>query len=224
VDARRVRAFLRRHGLTLTLLVLFVGSAIGQALTGWIDDAKTTLAEGEDARTLASYLRSGHFLEALAENWESEFLQMALFVILTALLYEKGSPESNDPDDPPPKEDFARARSDPRAPWPVRRGGVALTLYRNSLGLTLLLLFAVAFVLHVRFGMAAWNDERVAQHQQPVGAVAYLHSSRFWFESFQNWQSEFLSVAAMVWLAVYLRQDGSAQSKPVAAPHDEHGD
>jgi len=51
----------------------------------------------------------------------------------------------------------------------------------------------------------------------------YATSSRFWFESLQNWQSEFLSVGVMVWLAVYLRQRGSPESKPVHAPHAETG-
>ena len=49
-----------------------------------------------------------------------------------------------------------------------------------------------------------------------------MGTSRFWFESFQNWQSEFLSLAAMVYLAVYLREKGSAESKPVAAAHEAH--
>jgi hypothetical protein len=217
-----VARFLRRHGLSLTLLAMFLASATGQAIAGWIDHSRSELAQGEDARTFASYLRSGHFLEALAENWESEFLQMAVFVILSAILYEKGSAASNDPDEPDEREDLARAARDPRAPWPVRRGGAALTLYRHSLGLALLSLFAMAFALHVRFGLLAYNDERATAHEPLVGPLAYLCSARFWYQSFQNWQSEFLSVAAMVWLSVYLREAGSAQSKPVGAAHHDH--
>jgi len=53
--------------------------------------------------------------------------------------------------------------------------------------------------------------------------MEYLGTAQFWFESMQNWQSEFLAVAAIVWASVYLRQRGSPESKPVAAPHHETG-
>jgi hypothetical protein len=52
----------------------------------------------------------------------------------------------------------------------------------------------------------------------------YLSNSRLWFESFQNWQSEFLSVFAIIFLSIYLREFGSPQSKPVDAPHAETGE
>ena len=51
----------------------------------------------------------------------------------------------------------------------------------------------------------------------------YIRSSQFWFESFQNWQSEFLAIAAMVVLSIHLRQRGSPESKPVDAPHSQTG-
>lgn len=159
-----------------------------------------------------------------SRNWESEFLQMAVFVLLTTFLIQKGSPESRRPHvrelvDADPRN-FADA---PDAPWPVRHGGWVLRVYENSLGLAFVALFLIAWVGHVLGGFAVFTADQTA-HGRPHPALAdYVTSSRFWFESFQNWQSEFLAVASMVWLAVYLRQRRSPQSKPVHAPHGETG-
>lgn len=176
--------------------------------------------------TLGHYLSSGGFVESVLENWESEFLQMALYVVLTVWLRQKGSAESK------PLEGHQPVDADPRAadrrrrvPWPVRRGGWVLRLYENSLGLALFLLFAASFAGHAIGGARAELEERGQAGAFDWGAAtAYLGSARFWFESFQNWQSEFLSVAALVLLSVYLRQRGSPESKPVATPHDETGE
>jgi hypothetical protein len=54
-------------------------------------------------------------------------------------------------------------------------------------------------------------------------ALEYGLDARFWFESFQNWQSEFLSTAVIVVLSIVLRQQASPESKPVNAPHSETG-
>ena len=173
---------------------------------------------------MRGYLATGHPWEAVFENWESEFLQMAVFVLLTTFLIQKGSPESRRPRvrelvDTDPR-DFA---DDPDAPWPVRRGGWILRLYEHSLGLAFILLFLISWIGHALGGFAEYTEDQVAHQQPPPGLTDYLTSARFWFESFQNWQSEFLAIASMVWLAVYLRQRWSPESKPVHAPHSETG-
>ena len=173
---------------------------------------------------MADYLSTGHPWEALFENWESEFLQMAAFILLTTFLIQKGSPESRRPGvkelvDADPR-DFADA---PDAPWPVRRGGWILRLYEHSLGLAFVLLFLITWVGHALGGFAEYAADHVAHHQPRPALTDYLTSARFWFESFQNWQSEFLAIASMVWLAVYLRQRWSPESKPVHASHAESG-
>jgi hypothetical protein len=220
----RVARWLRDRSLTLVMLGLFGICLAGQILTGWYELNEQRTEHAAQALTLATYLTSGHPWEALFENWESEFLQMAAFVTLTTFLYQKGSPESRRPGvvelvDADPRE-FADLED---APWPVKRGGWILRLYEHSLGLALFLLFIASWIGHA---LGGWVDTR--EEQRLHGAllpdlVDYVTSSRFWFESFQNWQSEFLSVAAMVWLAVYLRQRGSPESKPVHAPHSETG-
>ena len=219
-----IPSWVRDRGLTLVLLLMFAVSALGQVATGFAEYNDEHRAHGQPPVTLQTYLGTGHPWEALFENWESEFLQMAVFVLLTTALVQKGSPESRRPGVREPVDidprDFA---NHPDAPWPVRRGGWVLRVYEHSLGLAFVLLFMVSWLGHALGGYAEFADD-AALHGQPHPALGdYVSSSRFWFESFQNWQSEFLAIASMVWLAVYLRQRWSPESKPVHAPHGETG-
>jgi hypothetical protein len=194
-------------------------------MTGWRDHNKENAEHGQERIALSRYLASGHFWQATAENWESEFLQMAMFVLLTVCLRQKGSPESKSLEGEEAVDaDPRQGRDNPRAPWPVRRGGVVLWIYAHSLSIAFALLFLMSFALHAWGGARNYSEEQLAHGEVGSSALQYMATSRFWFESFQNWQSEFLSLAAMVYLAVYLRERGSAESKPVATPHDEQGD
>ena len=108
-------------------------------------------------------------------------------------------------------------------PWPVRKGGIWLTLYGHSLAIAFMLLFVLSFLLHLD---GSWRHDVVQRQLEgdpPIGILDYLTGSQFWFESFQNWQSEFLAVAALVILTIWLRQKDSPQSKPVEAPHSQTG-
>jgi hypothetical protein len=216
--------FFRNNALSLVLAGLFVLTTAGQVWTG--------LAAYNDDRalldappvSLPTYLRSGHFIEALFENWESEFLQMGAFVLLSVKLRQKGSAESNPMDEPAESdEDPSAHRGDPNAPWPVRHGGMILTLYENSLAVAFFGLFAFAFAMHAVGGFLQDNEERLLHGKPPLSLLEFVASSQFWFESFQNWQSEFLAVLAIVVFTIFLRQRGSPQSKAVAAPHSETG-
>ncbi|MNL37813.1 hypothetical protein D3C87_1599820 [compost metagenome] len=148
---------------------------------------------------------------------------MALFVVFTIFLMQKGSSESKDLDK---DEEVDREPSPTRkdAPWPVKKGGLILSLYKHSLTIALFLLFVISFILHF-YGSLKDENEQLTLKGLPLESVSdYIGDSRFWFESFQNWQSEFLSVFAIVMLSIYLRQIGSPQSKPVDAPHMETGE
>jgi hypothetical protein len=158
------------------------------------------------------------------ENWESEFLQMGAFIVLTVLLVQRGSAESKQEDADPRDEDPAQHRDDPDAPWPVRRGGLWLRLYENSLFVAFVVLFLGSIVGHAVAGAREFSEEQEAHWQGAVSALHYVTTSQFWFESFQNWQSEFLAVGSIVVLTIFLRQKGSAESKPVHAPNRETGD
>jgi hypothetical protein len=190
------------------------------------------MAYNEDRRehghaevTFVEYLTTAHFVEATMENWESEFLQMFLFITLTAFLYQKGSAESKKLDETESVDrDPRNSKSKKNVPWPVKKGGVVLKIYENSLSLVFLILFLACFFLHAAGGARHYNEEqRDHGKTEQMTTLQYIGTSRFWFESFQNWQSEFLAVGMMVLLSVWLRQRGSPQSKPVDAPHEQTG-
>ena len=217
--------FLRNNGLSIVLLLATFLTLLGMLLSGWHVGQEEALQHGDVPLPLWEYATSGDFLSALFENWESEFLQMAMYVCLTAFLYQKGSAESKDPETAHDEvdEDPAPHGNDPEAPWPVRQGPVIRGLYSYSLGIVLALLFAASFVLHL-VNSAAVASEEAVRHNQPVTTVAeHLVSAQFWFESFQNWQSEFLSTLVLVVLSIFLRFRGSPESKPVAASYAKTG-
>lgn len=220
-----MRRWLRDQGLTLTMLGVFAVLLVAQSLTGLGQYNEDQRDHGEPTVSYRSYLATGHFVEATFENWESEFLQMGMYVVLTAYLFQRGSAESKDPDggnpvDADPRD--ARERAD--APWPVRRGGLALALYNHSLSGALLGLFAISFVLHAWGGAREYSAERLSHGGASISTLGFLGTSAFWFQSFQNWQSEFLAVAALAGLSVFLREKGSPESKPVAARRRKTGD
>ena len=219
------RRFLFENGLVLAATALFLISLVGQILTGHAVYNQEQQEHASATIGLLEYLRTGQFIEATAENWESEFLQMAVFVVLTIFLYQRGSSESKTIEEPDPVDQRPEeSRDDPDAPGPVRRGGAALWLYKHSLSISLFTLFLISFVLHAVGGTENYNEEQ-QQHGQPlVSVLEYLGTSQFWFESFQNWQSEFMSVGVLVLFSIWLREQGSAQSKPVAAAHSDTGE
>jgi hypothetical protein len=214
----------RNNGLSIVLFSLFAMTMVGQAVTGWFEYNEDQTVHGGTPTQFVSYLSSGHFWEATGENWESEFLQMALFVLLTTCLYQKGSAESKRIGVVEEVELDPRRFKDKRdAPGPVKRGGWVLRLYENSLGLAFSLLFLLSFVIHAIGGLQEFNAEQREHGRAAVALTAYVGSARFWFESFQNWQSEFLSLGSMVAATIFLRQRGSAESKPVFAAHSDTG-
>jgi hypothetical protein len=179
---------------------------------------------GPPQLSFSAYVRSGHALEAVFENGESEFLQMGLFVLLTMKLVQRGSSESKSPDEPHESdEDPRKHATDPGVPWAVRRGGVVLKIYEHSLSIALLSLFAVSFLLHAITGRTKANEEALLRGEPTKTLLEFVTSAQFWYESLQNWQSEFLSVFMIIVLAIFLRERGSPQSKPVATPHLETG-
>jgi membrane protein implicated in regulation of membrane protease activity len=219
-----MKRFFRNNGLSLVLLGAFLVLLVGQVISGFHEYNSERREHHQTAIALSAYLGSGHFWEALFENWESEFLQMASYVFLTAFLIQKGSAESKDPDrSEPAKDDPTRHRDNPYAPGPVRRGGWRLKLYEHSLSLALALLFLISFVGHIFAGSRLHNESRLEHGEMAVSWKDYLGSAEFWFQSFQNWQSEFLAVLAIVVLSIWLREKGSPESKSVTSPHARTG-
>ncbi|MES2980897.1 MAG: DUF6766 family protein [Verrucomicrobiota bacterium] len=202
--------FFRNNGLSLVLTSLFFIFWSSQALSGWYvhnDELRTT---ARPELMFSEYLHSGHFWQATGENWESEFLQMGCYVVLTIFLYQKGSAESKDPDD---VQNEKADTNDQSVSW----------LYRNSLSLAFLVLFLLSFAIHASGGLSEENNKRLGQGRPPETMGDFLTSSQFWFESFQNWQSEFLAVLSIVTLTIFLRQKGSPESKSVCEPNSKTG-
>lgn len=213
------KGFLYRNSLSIVLIVFMLSCLTAQFFTGWKTDNKELAENGSPALSLGQYIHSGHFIQATFENWESEFLQMMLYVVLTVSLRQKGSSESKSLD----KEEDVDKEPVPHAdaPWAVKKGGIWLKVYKHSLSLAFAILFIVSFLLHFYGSLKDYNEEQISKEKPTISASQYITDSRFWFESFQNWQSEFLAVASLVILSIWLREKGSPESKPVDMPHDE---
>ena len=215
----------KNNSLSFVLVFLFLLCLAGHSISGWKAHNEEERQHGRAELTYSQFLTSSEFAETVFENWESEFFQMGFYVILTVFLYQKGSSESKPPDGPnESEEDPEDHRKDPRAPSPVRKGGVALLLYKNSLSLAFVVLFLISFAGHAASGARKHNEEQ-AEHgsSEQLTGLEYMGRAQFWYESFQNWQSEFLAVLSIVVLSIWLRQWGSPESKPVHAPHDDTG-
>ncbi len=218
-----MKKFLRNNGLSLVFLLIFIFTLAGQVATGLRQYNQERQENGGHPVSLSEYFSSGHFFESTFENWESEFLQMGLFVVVSIFLYQKGSSESKDPDK---EEDVDREPNPSRknAPWPVKKGGLILHIYKYSLSIAFFSLFVFSFLLHWYGSVKDYNESQMLKGLQTETAWQYLGNSRLWFESFQNWQSEFLSILSIVIFSIFLRQKGSPQSKPIDAPNSETGD
>jgi hypothetical protein len=216
------RSFWVKNGLGITLFSLFLAFELGLSVVGCVQHNQELHDHGLPAIGYWSYVTGNDFLETTMENWESEFLQMYAYVLLTAFLYQQGSSESKRiGEDEEVDEDPRLAPISADTPWPVKRGGFVLKLYENSLSLALLALFILSFFLHAVGGAGAYNDQQRLHGGELVSTMEYIATAQFWFESLQNWQSEFFSIGMMVVLSIVLRQRGSPESKPVAMSHNE---
>lgn len=220
---RTRRRWVRDNGLLLACLGLFAVFFAGMVVSGTAAHNAEQRDHGSaDTVSVIGYLRTGDFVEATFENWESEFLQMGMYIVLTAFLFQRGSSESKPIDaDAPQDRDPHTVPITPKTPWPVRHGGAALTVYEYSLAIAFFVLFFASWALHAVGGVAAYNDQGREHGEAAISVWRYVTTSQFWFESMQNWQSEFVAVAAIVGLSIFLRQRGSPESKPVADPHHE---
>lgn len=211
-----VRRFFRDNGLTIALGSMFLFSVLGMMWSGHAAHNEKLQDHGSARIGLLAYPVSGDFLSALFENWESEFLQMSAYVILTAMLFQRGSAESRDPDEPDRPGDELPLATRIRRP-------ILSWLYSYSLGTALALLFVVSFALHWWASLTAANEEALRHGSEIQTLGSYLLNAQLWFESFQNWQSEFMSTAVLIVLSIFLRHKGSPESKPAGAANSETG-
>jgi hypothetical protein len=222
-----MRKALRNNGLSLFFGLIFLLALLGQALTGHALFNEEQLAAGLEEISLGQYLLSSSFAVDVSENWQSEYLQFLLYILATVWLVQKGSPESKELDKTGPESDkdqLVGEHSNESSPAWARASGWRRTVFSNSLGATMGLIFIFSWLVQSIAGNSAYNEEQLANFQQPVQWTEYVVSPEFWNRTLQNWQSEFLAVGSMVVLSIYLRQRGSPESKPVGAAHDDTGE
>jgi len=207
---RRLIQATRDSSLTIVLFALFVICICAQSFAGWRVQNETLAAHGQASAGYWHYLSTGTFLEGLASNWQAAVLQLASLIVFSSFLYQRGAPHSRDP---------RKAKRESRR----RTGAHATWVYRNSLFLAFLLLFLLAFVLHIGVGASAYNEDRSLAGQPPISIAGFLLSAKFWSTTLQTWQAEYLVIAIYLVFSIFLRQQGSAESKPVGARNTTTG-
>jgi hypothetical protein len=220
-----VRA-LRDHGLSLFFLAIFVAALIGQSIAGHAEYNNEAIAHSSETLSYWSYVVSPDFGQAVMENWQSEYLQFTLFILATVWFVQKGSPESKKPDAVGTESDKDQKVGEhalANSPKWAKARGIKLFLYSNSLLIVMGTIWLAAWLSHSLTGWRAYNETQLEHGDTTLGWVQYLGSADFWETTLQNWQSEFLAVGSMAVLAIYLRQRGSPESKPVGSPHESTG-
>ncbi len=216
----------RDNALALFFGVIFVAALIGEALTGVSVYNSEQTTRGLEEISTWQYVTSSSFAVDVTENWQSEYLQFFLYIYATVWLVQKGSPESKrlgrsgtESDE----EQHVGPHAHEKSPVWARRGGWRLAVYSRSLGLVMAAIFLTSLLAQSIAGTSEYNESQLRDLQDPISWWAYTTSAEFWNRTLQNWQSEFLAVASMVVLAIYLRQRGSPESKPVGSAHESTG-
>lgn len=212
------------NGLSIAFGLLFLVSLIGQAFSGLAYFNDQQVSANLEEISLGQYVTSSNFAVDVAENWQSEFLQFLLYIVLTVWLVQKGSPESKELAKRGPETDedqLLGAYAKPNSPKWAKAGGRKTKVYASSLALVMGTVFLLSWLAQSIAGFSAYAADQLANLQDPGSWAEYVGSPEFWNRTLQNWQSEFLAVWSMVVLSIYLRQRGSPESKPVGAAHDE---
>ncbi|MCW2832061.1 MAG: hypothetical protein JWN68_14 [Nocardioides sp.] len=221
-----MRTFVRHNSLSLFFGCIFLVSLVGQSFAGWAQFNALQVAEHLDTINWTAYVSSSDFAVDVSENWQSEFLQFWVYLMATVWLLQKGSPESKELDKAGLESDEDQkvgSHAEPDSPQWARVGGWRTRIYSSSLALVMGAIFLASWLVQSIAGWAAFNETRLQQLQDPLSWTSYVRGADFWARTLQNWQSEFLAVGTMAVLAVYLRQRGSSQSKPVGEPHGATG-
>lgn len=221
-----VRRAIRESSLSWVFGLLLLLTLFGQAYSGLAEYNSSVTVNDLPVLSIGEYVTSSQFAVDVAENWQSEYLQFLLYIVLTVWLVQRGSPESKPVDETGGEDDKKQKvgrHAGPESPRWARTGGWRTALYSNSLGIVMGLFFFGSWGAQLVAGTSANNSERLQNLQGPLSMPEYALSANFWNRTLQNWQSELLAVGSMVVLSIYLRQRGSPESKPVGAPHAETG-
>lgn len=214
------------NGLGTIFGLLFGASLVGQAFSGLAYFNEEQIDSGLETISFWQYVASSSFAVDVSENWQSEYLQFLLLILLSIWFVQRGSPESKELDKrgkESDKEQLLAGYARPDSPKWAKAGGWRTKVFSNSLGLVMGSIFIASWLVQSISGFSAFAESQIGNLQDPGSWAEYLGSPEFWNRTLQNWQSEFLAVWSMVILSVYLRQRGSPESKPVGQPHDSTG-
>jgi hypothetical protein len=223
---------LRDHSLSLFFLAIFIAALIGHAIAGHAEYNNEEIAHArllnEQAETLSfwRYVTTSDFGQAVMENWQSEYLQFTLFIVATVWFVQKGSPESKQLDKigtESAEEQKIGEHATADSPRWAKARGIKLFIYSNSLLIVMTTIWLGSWFAQSVTGWSSYNAQQIEHEDEALSWLQYLGSADFWETTLQNWQSEFLAVGSMAVLAIYLRQRGSPESKPVGAPHEATG-
>jgi hypothetical protein len=218
--------FLRFNSLSLFFLFIFFAAIVAQSIVGLHAYNEEALQHAQETISWSRYVYTSEFGAAVLENWQSEWLQFCLFTLTTVWLLQEGSPESKPLDQAGLESDEQQKvgpGADSRSPPWARVGGLRTRIYENSLLIAFTVIFFGSWLAQALTGWTEYNNEQEEHRDTPISLATYLTRPDFWEKTLQNWQSEFLAVGTMAVLAIYLRQRGSPESKPVGARHDETG-
>jgi hypothetical protein len=221
-----MKRFVRDNGLTLFFFAVLVVALIGQAFSGLAVFNEQQVEQGAQRIGMADYLTGSEFAVDVTENWQSEYLQFFLYIFVTVWLVQRGSPESKTPGEEGPesaREQRVGEHAGRASPAPARDTGLRGVLFSRSLGLVMGTVFLLSWGVQSLTGWVANNADQLAQHEDTLSWAGYASGPDFWNRTLQNWQSEFLAVASMAALSIYLRQRGSPESKPVGTSHGATG-
>jgi len=214
------------NGLSIAFGSLFLVSLIGQALSGVAYFNEEQMASDLEPVSFWQYVTSSSFAVDVSENWQSEYLQFFLLIVLAVWLVQKGSPESKKTEQRGLESDedqmIGQYAQEGSPAW-AKAGGWKTAVFSNSLGLVMGTIFILSWLAQSVTGFSAYAQEQLQNLQDPGTWTEYLVSPEFWNRTLQNWQSEFLAVWSMVALSIFLRQRGSPESKPVGEAHDATG-
>jgi hypothetical protein len=218
--------WVREQSLTLFFLAIFALSLVGQSFAGLHDFNEEQAAHGGEQYSYSRFVVSSEFGGDVMENWQSEFLQFSLLILATVWFVQRGSTESKKIEDAgqeSDKDERAGRHAPAKAPRFAKVKGWRGWVYENSLGLAMVVIFFGTWFAQSLTNWTTYNNQQTEHGAPVVTWVSFLGRADFWNRTLQNWQSEFLAVATMAAFSIYLRQRGSAESKPVGAPHHETG-
>jgi hypothetical protein len=200
---------LRDNGLSLAFWALFAATLAGTLVAGFALQHEHH-AGTRPAASLLAYALSPDLLRSILVNWQAAVLQLLVLVLLARVLRQRGAAHSRRPDGHESPEENAREH---RRSW----------LYRHSLSLALAGLFLVSLTGFILADWPAYNDERARLGERAFDLAHYLGSARLWSNLFQTWEAEFVAMAVFLLLGIVLREEDSAESKPVGAADAQTG-